>query len=129
MNPMWAAGNCSQTLNLPWDKIQTCGGDIIGDFASGEYTEVVGAEGKALAAEAAKYFYDTFPSRRGIENAMFHVPHLYINNVDQGLDNLESIWNVTGVLCAAGAGAAPVCNGVDTHMKPLWEKRPSEIVA
>lgn len=123
MNPMWAAGNCSQTLNLPWENISKCGGDIIGDFSSGNYTEVIGEEGKALASEAAQYFYDTFPLRRGIENPMFHVPHLYINNVDQGLDNLESIWNVTGVLCAAGASAAPVCNGVDTHLKPLWEPR------
>lgn len=127
MNPMWAAGNCSQTLNLSWDNIHACGGDIIGDFSSGDYTEVVGDEGNALAGEAAKYFYDTFPLRRGIENAMFHVPHLYINNVEQGLDNLESIWNVTGVLCAAGASAAPVCNGVTSHLKPLWEKRSSVI--
>lgn len=128
MNPMWAAGNCSTTLKLPWDKIQACGGDITGDFASGDYTEVVGVEGNALAAEAAKYFYDTFPSRRGVENAMFDVPHLYINDMEQNLDNLESIWNVTKVLCGAGASAAPVCTGIATHLAPLWEKRSSEIV-
>lgn len=121
MNPMDAAQTCVQDLGMDWADVKACGGSISGDFASGNYTEVIGNQSWQLATEAAQYFYDTFPDYRGVQNAMFHVPHLYIDDVDQGLDNLEDMWNITAVLCANGADAAAVCAGVKDALPPIWD--------
>lgn len=115
-NAMQAAQSCAQSLSLNWTAIQTCGGNISSD---GTYT--IGAQSEALITEAAQYFYDTFPDNRGLENGMFHVPHLYINNQEQALNNLINMWNTTKQLCDNGASGAEVCDSVSKAKQPVWE--------
>lgn len=121
-SPMLAAQYCiNQTVGFDsWQAVQDCGGMITGDWSSGNYTYTIGAQSEVLIAEAAQYFYDTFPSRRGIENAMFSVPHLYINNEEQDLNNLVNMWNTTLQLCNNGAHNAEVCKGISEAKKPIW---------
>lgn len=117
-NPMQAAQQCAEDLNLNWTAIQTCGGNITGDFASGNYTEVIGEQGWQLATEASDYFYETFfKARTGVK---FYVPNLYINNLSQDLNNLEDMWNITKALCASGADAA-VCSVAAEAGFPSWD--------
>lgn len=132
INPMSSAQSCAQSLNMNWTAIQACGGNISGKFANGTWNETVGSQAWELAKEAATYFYNTFPTYRGIDTPMFHVPHLYINNVEQPLNNLVSMWNLTKQLCNNGAQRAAVCDSVDQADLPDWDGavRPSgEIVA
>lgn len=120
MNPMSAAQQCAQDLNMNWSAIQSCAGNISGRFANGTWNETIGQMGLDLANKAAAYFYDTFPENRGEVNGRFHVPHLYINNVEQDLNNLADMWNVTKQLCDSGAHNAPVCSSVDKALEPIW---------
>lgn len=119
---MEAAQYCiNQTVGFAaWPAVQECGGMITGDWSSGNYTYTVGAQSEDLITKAAQYFYDTFPERRGLENAMFHVPNLYINNQPQELNNLVNMWNTTLQLCNNGAHNAAVCNGISDAKKPIW---------
>lgn len=116
-NAMQAAQACAQSLSLNWTAIQTCGGNISSD---GTYV-TIGEQSEAFITEAAQYFYDTFPDNRGLENGMFHVPHLYINDQEQALNNLINMWNTTKQLCDNGAGGAEVCKGVSKAKQPVWE--------
>lgn len=120
-SPMRAAQIClNQTVGLAsWQAVQDCGGMITGDWPS-NYTYTPGVQSDDLITEAAKYFYDTFPTRRGIENAKFHVPNLYINNQPQDLNNLVNMWNTTLQLCNNGAKSAAVCTGISQAKKPVW---------
>jgi hypothetical protein len=113
MNPMDAAQQCAQGLDMSWTAITTCGGNYT--------TGVVGPESLKLAAEAAAYFLDTFPLFNGKESPMFHVPHVFINNQEQPLDNLENMWNLTATLCQNGAAAA-VCESIQAvqPLSPIW---------
>lgn len=116
-NPMQAAQQCAEDLNLNWTAIQGCGGNITGDFASGNYTEVIGERSLQLATDASTYFYDTFfRARTGVK---FFVPNLYIDDVSQDLNNLEDMWNITKALCASGADAA-ICSVVKQAGVPSW---------
>lgn len=117
-NPMQAAQQCAEDLNLNWTAIQSCGGNITGDFASGNYTETIGEKGWQLAIEASDYFYETFfKARTGVK---FFVPNLYINNVSQDLNNLEDMWNITKELCDSGA-AASICSVAQQAGVPVWD--------
>jgi len=76
MNPMNAAQQCAEELEMDWTAIQSCAGNISGRFTNGTWNETIGQMGLDLANEAATYFYDTSPNYRGEDNGMFHVPHL-----------------------------------------------------
>lgn len=121
-NPMQAAQQCAEDLGLNWTAIQSCGGNITGNVETGNYTEVVGAEGRQLAIEAANYFFDTFfRARSGVK---FYVPNLYIENqagesISQDLENLDDMWNITKALCAAGA-TADICEVAHDAGNPDW---------
>lgn len=119
MNPMISAQNCVQELEMNWTAIQSCGGNISG-FVNGTWNETIGQMGWELANKSAQYFYNTFPEFRGEDSARFHVPHLYINNVEQELNNLANMWNVTKQLCDNGAQQAPVCASVSKALDPIW---------
>lgn len=127
-SPMMAAQYCiNQTVGFDqWQAVQECGG-MITDWGLDNYTYSIGSQSEDLINEAATYFYDTFPTRRGIENAMFHVPNLYINNQPQALNNLVNMWNTTLQLCNNGAGKAAVCAGISKAKEPVWMG--SELVA
>jgi hypothetical protein len=117
-NPMQATQQCAEDLNLNWTAIQTCGGNITGNVETGNYTEVIGEQGRQLATEASNYFYDTFfKARTGVK---FYVPNLYINDVSQDLDNLVDMWNITKALCAYGAKAS-VCSVAQQAGVPSWD--------
>lgn len=117
-NPMQAALYCAQDLGLNQTTIQTCGGNITGNVESGNYTDVVGEQGRQLAIQAANYFYDTFfKARVGVK---FYVPNLYIENVSQDLENLVDSWNVTKALCSAGA-KADICKVAGEAQNPSWD--------
>lgn len=123
-NPMQAAQQCAEDLNMDWTAVQTCGGNITGNVETGNYTEVIGEQGKQLATDAANYFYDTFfKARSGVK---FYVPNLYIgddkgNSVSQDLENLDDMWNITKALCSAGASAtASICTVAQQAGNPTW---------
>lgn len=120
-SPMMAAQYCiNQTASFAsWQAVQECGGNIV-DWGLENYTYTIGAQSTELITEAAQYFYDTFPNRRGTENAMFHVPNLYINNQPQELNNLVNMWNTTLQLCNNGASNAAVCSGISQAKMPNW---------
>lgn len=121
-NPMQAAQQCAEDLNMNWTTIQTCGGSITGNVETGNYTEVVGEGGVQLATEAANYFFDTFfKARVGVK---FYVPNLYIENsagdsVSQNLNNLDDMWNITKALCSSGADAS-ICSVASQAGNPSW---------
>lgn len=121
-NPMQAAQQCAQDLNMNWTSIQICGGNITGNVETGNYTEVVGEGGRQLAIQASNYFYDTFfKSRVGVK---FYVPNLYIENsagesVSQDLNNLDDMWNITKALCSSGADAS-ICSVASQAGNPDW---------
>lgn len=116
-NPMQAAQQCAEDIGLDWTAIQTCGGNFTGNVETGNYTEVIGAQSLQLATEASNYFFDTFfKARTGVK---FFVPNLYINNVEQPLNNLEDTWNITKKLCADGAKAS-VCAVAQSATNPDW---------
>jgi len=117
---MIAAKNCASELDMNWAAIQSCGGNISGSFANGTWNETIGEMGWELANKSAEYFYNTFPEFRGVDSARFHVPHLYINNVEQDLNNLANMWNVTKQLCDNGAQSAAVCSSVAKALDPIW---------
>lgn len=117
-NPMQAALYCAQMVGLNQTTIQSCGGNLTGNVESGNYTEVVGEQGRLLAIGAADYFYDTFfKSRTGVK---FYVPNLYIQNVEQDLENLVDSWNVTKTLCSVGA-QADICKVAAEAGNPTWD--------
>jgi len=116
-NPMQAAQQCAEDLSLDWTAIQTCGGNITGNVDTGNYTEVVGKQGYQLSVDASNYFFDTFfKSRTGVK---FYVPNLYIGNVEQDLNNLEDMWNITKALCDNGADAS-ICTVAQQAGNPTW---------
>jgi hypothetical protein len=124
-NPMQAAQQCIEDLSLDWAPVQTCGGNITGDFASGNYTEVIGEQSMVLATEASTYFYDTFfKARTGVK---FYVPNVYLtpadksidDNVEQNLNNLVDMWNLTKTLCNYGADAS-ICSVAQQAGNPNW---------
>lgn len=115
IDPMYSAQSCiNSTLGFDhWEAVQTCAGNISGGMP--------GYQSEALMIEAAQYFYDTFPNNRGTESSHFNVPHLYINNQEQALNNLVSMWNTTHQLCKNGASAAAVCASVEKAKEPDWQ--------
>lgn len=117
LNPMDAAQHCAEALDMDWASIATCGGN---------YTDgVAGAGGLELAKEAATYFLTTFPLFNGTVSPRFQVPHVFINGVDQPLENLEDAWNVTATLCDSGAAAAVCASIKDVQpLKPIWTGQP-----
>jgi len=120
-NPMQAAKHCVQSLGMNWTAIQACGGNISGNFwEPGNFTYSIGAQSTELITEAAQYFYDTFPMYRGIETPKFSVPHLYINDKEQALNNLANMWNTTDQLCQNGAHNAAVCKVIAKAQNPIW---------
>lgn len=77
-------------------KAQKCGeavgvhADFIGHCATGP-------TGDKLKAAAASYFVKRFPEHA---TGPFHVPHIYVNNVEQEATDYDSLLKA---LCAAGA--------------------------
>lgn len=116
-NPMQAAQACAEQLNLDWEAIHKCAGNITGNVDTGNYTEIVGQQGLELQIKASKYFYDTFfKARTGVK---FYVPNLYIGDVEQTLTNTEDMWNITKALCASGAKAS-ICSVAHEAGNPSW---------
>lgn len=129
MNPMDAAQQCAQELGMNWTAIQSCAGNITGRNSDGTFNETIGDMGVELANQAAQYFVDTFPQFRGVDSARFNVPHLYINDVEQDLNNLANMWNVTKQLCDHGAQQAPVCASVGQALSPIWAGETKAVAA
>lgn len=93
--PQQSALQCvNQTEGLNYTAVMACG---------------TGSLGPELQQKASDYYTTTFPQYAS-GTYMFHVPNVYINNVQQ--QNLD-LWSLTKVLCDDGAKDTPLCAAAD----------------
>jgi len=92
--PSTTALECANTTGIDYETVKECGN---------------GKLGEQLQHEALQYFVKTFPMYA--TGPRFHVPHLYINDVEQDIDLPGSAWTYIETLCNLGSGG-DVCNAL-----------------